>query len=109
MEERASKTRQRRKGELLNHEESCPSLDDFASDGTEHCVACHEVPGYDKDPQFSSSAGPSFLSIAEDPETYTHVRLQTYLRQPHWPMEQFRLSKSDIDNILALIESLAER
>ena len=76
---------------------------------SEHCVACHEVPGYDKDPQFSSSAGPSFLSIAEDPETYTHVRLQTYLRQPHWPMEQFRLSKSDIDNILALIESLAER
>jgi mono/diheme cytochrome c family protein len=75
----------------------------------EHCVSCHEVPGYGGDPQLPSPAAVSFLTIAENPETYTQVRLKAYLQQPHWPMRQFQLSKSDIDNILALIESLAER
>jgi mono/diheme cytochrome c family protein len=71
----------------------------------EHCVGCHEVPGF-------SSAGlptveaPSLGDVANDPNTYSEARLRKSLQQPHWPMTQFSLSPSDIDNLLAFIASL---
>ena len=51
-------------------------------------------------------AAPPLQVFANDPTTYNEDRLRTSLRQPHWPMGQFRLSASDIDNILAFIAEL---
>ncbi len=48
----------------------------------------------------------SFLAIADVPDTYTEQRLHTSLHPPHWPMEQFCLSPSDIDNIVDYVKSL---
>ena len=75
----------------------------------EHCVACHAVPGYAAAPEPPSVAAVPFLSIAEDPETYSPERLRSFLRQPHWPMGQLQLSARDIDNVLAFIDDLAAR
>ena len=72
----------------------------------EHCLSCHDVPGYQADRPAPELDMPSFQVFADDPGTYTEERLREFLRQPHWPMTQFRLSKSDIDNIIAFIESL---
>jgi cytochrome c553 len=70
----------------------------------EHCAGCHEVPGYSSG-QINIDA-PSFQSIADAPDVYTEDRLRAFLAQPHWPMVRFRLSPSDIDNILAFLEKL---
>lgn len=72
----------------------------------EHCSECHAVPGYSAE-GLPAVAAPPFQVIADDPETYTNRRLHTFLRQPHWPMGQFSLSPSDIDNIVAYLKSLA--
>lgn len=72
----------------------------------EHCLSCHDVPGYQSSQPAPALDMPSFQAFADDPDRYTEERLRTFLRRPHWPMTQFRLSKSDIDNILAFIESL---
>lgn len=72
----------------------------------EHCAGCHEVPGYANPKQTPAVNPPAFSAIAADPETYTEARLRAFLQKPHWPMQQFRLSPSDIDNLLAFIASL---
>jgi mono/diheme cytochrome c family protein len=72
----------------------------------EHCVACHEVPGYESERTTPAIEALSFPEMAADPGTYTPERLRRYLQKPHWPMEQFRLSPRDIDNLLAFIESV---
>lgn len=74
----------------------------------EHCSDCHAVPGYSAQGLPTLDA-PPFQAIADDPDTYTETRLRRFLIQPHWPMRQFRLSASDIDNIVAYIESLHTR
>ncbi len=72
----------------------------------EHCIACHEVPGYGNAGARAMEAI-SFPDIARDRETYTTERLRSALSRPHWPMGKYQLSPSDIDNIVAFIESLA--
>ena len=71
----------------------------------EHCVDCHKVPGF-KDSGLPTVDAPAFDKIAKQPAKYPEGRLRRFLQEPHWPMEQFRLSPSDIDNVLAFIGSL---
>ncbi len=71
----------------------------------EHCADCHAVPGYGEGGSPALEA-PPLQAFADDPTTYGEDRLRTSLRQPHWPMGQFRLSARDIDNILAFIAEL---
>jgi len=71
----------------------------------EHCVSCHEVPGFSNEGLPTVDA-PSFTAVANDPDTYGEARLRQFLQQPHWPMTQFRLSASDIDDLLAFIARL---
>lgn len=71
----------------------------------EHCSGCHAVPGYSAQ-GLPTLEAPSFQVIADNPNTYPEQRLRTFLLQPHWPMAQFRLSPSDIDNIVAYVRSL---
>ncbi len=73
----------------------------------EHCTDCHEVPGYGKGGGATLEA-PPLQVFAADSATYTEERLRASLRQPHWPMGQFRLSATDIDNILAFIAELSD-
>lgn len=83
------------------------SPDDAKSIVVQHCVKCHEVPGYSAADAGSSSIGaPPFASLANNPRVYTPQRLRNFLRAPHWPMTQFILSDSDIDNLLAYFASL---
>lgn len=70
-----------------------------------HCISCHEVPGFSNE-ALPTVEAPSLAAVANDPETYNEARLWQFLQQPHWPMTQFRLSPSDIDNLLAFITSL---
>lgn len=72
----------------------------------QHCVDCHEVPGYRSEQQTPAIEAPSFPEIAANPDAYTRERLRSFLQKPHWPMSQFWLSDRDIDNLLAFIESL---
>lgn len=71
----------------------------------EHCVKCHAVPGYDGAGTPALQA-PDFALLADQPEVYTPDRLRRSLTQPHWPMTQFILSKSDVENLLSYIETL---
>ena len=70
----------------------------------EHCSECHAVPGYSSQ-GLPTVEAPSFQAIADAPDTYTEQRLRTFLVQPHWPMEQFCMTPSDIDNIVAYVKS----
>lgn len=72
----------------------------------EHCVACHEVPGYASKAGPAQLDAPPFATIANDPEKYDREELKAWLRQPHWPMHQFILSPRDVENLLAFIEGL---
>jgi mono/diheme cytochrome c family protein len=72
----------------------------------EHCVACHEVPGYASKAGVAKLDAPSFVTIANDTKAFDPIALKIGLRQPHWPMQQFVLSERDVDNLLAFIESL---
>ena len=71
----------------------------------ERCSECHAVPGYSAE-GLPTLEAPAFQTIADDPATYTEARLRASLLQPHWPMGQFNLSSSDIDNIVAYLKSL---
>ncbi len=72
----------------------------------DRCTSCHEVPGYKARWERADLNAPSFETIAGNPETYTPERLRSFLQKPHWPMTQFVLSPSDIENIIAFIERL---
>lgn len=71
----------------------------------ERCSECHAVPGYSSE-GLPTVEAPSFQTMADDSDTYTEQRLRSFLRQPHWPMTQFSLSSSDIDDIIAYLKSL---
>ena len=75
----------------------------------EHCIACHEVPGYPSKAGAAELGAPSFVQIANDPQTYDPKDLEIWLRRPHWPMQQFILSERDVKNLLAFIESLRKK
>lgn len=75
----------------------------------QHCVKCHAVPDYNPEGGPVSLDAPSFLELANDRERYSEARLRSFLRSPHWPMTQFSLSASDIDNLIDYIGSLGEQ
>lgn len=70
------------------------------------CTSCHRVPGYEARWERAEVNAPPFERIAKNPDAYPPRRLRAFLQKPHWPMSQFILSVSDIDNILAFIEEL---
>ena len=69
----------------------------------ERCSDCHLVAGYES--QAANVGAPSFAVIAADKATYTEGRLRAYLQKPHWPMQQFVLSRSDINHIVAYFDA----
>lgn len=71
----------------------------------DHCSSCHEVPGI-PDSGLPTLDAPPFATIAEDRATYPDARIRRFLQEPHWPMEQFSLSPSDIENLIAYFDSL---
>jgi len=74
----------------------------------EHCIECHRVPGLLDTARSPEIGAPDFGEIARDRKTYTAERLRTFLRKPHFPMRQFTMSESDIDNIVAFIFAIRE-
>ncbi len=75
----------------------------------EYCTACHVVPGYKPRFEKADVKAPDFQKMADEPDVYTHERLQTFLRKPHFPMTKYILSSSDIDNLVAFIEALRKK
>ena len=68
----------------------------------QHCVKCHAVPGYNPEGGPPTVDAPAFEELAG----YEEDRLRAFLRAPHWPMTQFTLSPSDIDNLMAYVATL---
>lgn len=73
---------------------------------SENCVNCHDVPGIQAKYGRAEVNAPPFQSIADQPDTYTPDQIRQFLQHPHYPMAKFVLSSSDIDNIIAFIQSL---
>lgn len=72
----------------------------------DQCAKCHETP-YTRPEQRSAAVdAPSFQAMANDAAKYSPDKLRVSLLQPHFPMQQFTLSTSDIENILAFIATL---
>ena len=74
----------------------------------EHCVECHGVPGMLAVPRSPELGAPDFGQISQDRKTYTAERLRSFLRKPHFPMRQFTMSETDVDNIVSFIFELRE-
>lgn len=72
----------------------------------EHCIGCHQVPGFPQDRHSRSLTAPGFVEIANNPDVYSHERLQKFLARPHFPMRQFTLSQRNIQDLIAFIKSL---
>jgi cytochrome c len=65
------------------------------------CISCHVLPG---NPHQSAPQGPpSFRDIARDK---TPDQLRVFLIRPHGAMPQLSLSRSEIDDVVAYIETL---
>ena len=75
----------------------------------EQCIKCHVVLGFPADKVQPAVNAPSFAEIAANPARYPDSQIAAFLRQPHYPMKGFVLSKKDIANIIAFIRSLRER
>jgi mono/diheme cytochrome c family protein len=71
----------------------------------QRCASCHKVPGQSESGLATLDA-PAFQTIADEPEVYTEERVRASLLKPHWPMKQFHLSPSNIDNLVAYLQSL---
>ena len=65
------------------------------------CARCHAVAGE----KSASDMAPPFQVIARtrasDPD-----RLRGFLSRPHWPMPPLQLSRQEIENIVAYLQSL---
>lgn len=72
----------------------------------DRCVKCHETPYSKPGERTEAVQAPSFLTMANDPGSYPPEKMRETLRQPHFPMQQFTLSRSDIENVLAYLGSL---
>ena len=75
----------------------------------DHCSVCHQVPGFPMSGTHSKLMAPPFRTIANQPAVYPEESLRSFLRRPHYPMTKFVLSPSDIDNLIAFIESLRDK
>jgi len=72
----------------------------------QYCIKCHRAPGFSAETPNSEIGAPDFQTIADNQKTYTRERLTTFLRQPHFPMQQFTLSESDIQRLISFVEGL---
>ncbi len=72
----------------------------------EQCIKCHAVPGFPTERIQPAVKAPPFAVIAADEAKYSDEALRAFLRQPHYPMKGFVMSKRDIANILAFLHSL---
>jgi mono/diheme cytochrome c family protein len=76
-----------------------------AQKGLEHarqrCTTCHVVERGGK----GSDQAPAFRTIANDPSR-TNATLESWLANPHPPMPNPNLTRIQIDNIVAYIQSL---
>lgn len=69
------------------------------------CANCHFVPGVEQSKIVEGI--PSFRVIANQPDQTAH-RLRNILIQPHQPMPQLSLSRSEIADLIALLHTLRE-
>jgi mono/diheme cytochrome c family protein len=67
------------------------------------CNECHLV---DAGQKIASDGAPPFEAIANRPET-TSLSLRNWLNDPHPPMPKLNLTRIEIDDLVAYIESLA--
>jgi mono/diheme cytochrome c family protein len=69
----------------------------------EWCSSCHVVePGATRG---GTDSAPPFATLAADPRT-TEFRLRAFLMTPHRNMPDFRLSRSETDDLVGYILSL---
>jgi cytochrome c len=68
------------------------------------CSNCHVV-GDGNKPKGSADAIPSFPAMANNPK-YNENRLRAWLFDPHPPMPNIQLTKTETDDIVAYILSL---
>jgi mono/diheme cytochrome c family protein len=68
---------------------------------TTWCSACHQMEG---SPTTTDGARP-FASMARDPKV-TPDRLRGFLAKPHGQMPELNLTRQEIENLVAYIESL---
>ena len=67
------------------------------------CSNCHLIDPHGQ--SRATDAAPSFASIANMPST-TSAGLHAFLTTPHPPMPDFRLSRTEMDDVAAYILSL---
>ncbi len=72
----------------------------------EWCSACHVVESTGR--QRGTDSAPPFAALAADPRT-TEFRLRAFLMTPHQNMPDFRLSRTETDDLVAYILSLRVR
>ncbi len=68
---------------------------------TQWCASCHLV----GDSGTTSDGGRPFATLAKDPNA-TPDRLSAFLTEPHGGMRGLSLSRQEIDDLVAYIESL---
>ena len=67
------------------------------------CAACHNIGGVEK--PAASDTIPTFDSIARR-EDLNRVQLETWIGNPHPPMPNLTLTRTEIDNLVSYIEGL---
>jgi len=67
------------------------------------CVSCHNIGGGGK--PSASDTVPTFDSIAQR-KNFDRVQLETWIGNPHPPMPNMSLTRTEIDNLVTYIESL---
>lgn len=65
------------------------------------CASCHLVEAG----QAGGDTAPPFATIANDPNRYPNG-LRAWLSDPHPPMPNLHLSRSEIDDVIAYLETL---
>jgi cytochrome c2 len=66
----------------------------------QRCVGCHPL-----SPGTSGIIAPSFPDIARKPRK-TEDHLRNWLMRPHEPMPDYKLSREDINDIIAFLHTL---
>ncbi len=69
------------------------------------CVTCHRVGANDRD---ISRIPPDFGAVADMP-SMTEVSLRVFLRTPHGEMPRYQFSPSEMDDLIAYLQSLRSR
>lgn len=67
------------------------------------CTSCHNIGGESR--PSASDTIPTFDSVAQRPDL-NRVQLETWIGNPHPPMPNLNLTRTEIDNLVTYIESL---